>query len=194
MISHKQAIVDLYELFYRKFTGKKKFKLDLNKKKQEKIIDNFISKLDENYSIASIGIDFLVRYFLFQFYYWKNKNIKRNIQIEWVIGKKALDRFLYNGFNEKFEYFINKENTIDFSPIYHKFAKQNYQPNFNEESKRERVEKLRFFNTEKGLVNCLENTSLYNPDSDLCIQCKFQEDCKKLLKENYFKLYKIRLL
>lgn len=194
MINHKQAIVDLYELFYKKFTGKKRFKLDLKRKNQEKTIDNFINKLDQNYSIASIGIDFLVRYFLFQFYYWKGKDIKRNIQIEWIIGKKALERFKVNGFNEKFEYFINKENTIDFSPVYHKFAQQYYQPNFNEESKKERAEKLRFFNTQDGLANCLENTSLYNPDSDICIECKFKEDCKELLRENYYKLYKMRLM
>ena len=192
-MNHKQAIIDLYELFYKEFTGNKSFRLDLNRNKQEVKIDNFIKNIGKYYNINSIGIDFLVRYFLFQFYYWKDKNTNRKIQIEWVIGKKALERFLRNGFNEKFEFFIHKENDIDFSEIYHKFAVTKYQPDFNEESERERMEKKRFFNTEAGLVNCLENTSLYNPKSDICNQCNFVGDCKELLKQNYYKLYKARL-
>ena len=66
---------------------------------------------------------------------------------------------------------------------------------YNNELRRvEEEEKQRLFNTEEGFVNCFQETTLYNPVSDVCNICNFIEDCKKILKINYEKLYKIREL
>ena len=44
-------------------------------------------------------------------------------------------------------------------------------------------------NTIKGFRNCIENTSLYDPEDKSCLSCSFKEDCIKILESNYFNLY-----
>lgn len=52
--------------------------------------------------------------------------------------------------------------------------------------------KSRFFNTKKGLLWCIANTTLYYHKSSYCASCKFKNECKDILKENYPNIYKKR--
>jgi hypothetical protein len=59
-------------------------------------------------------------------------------------------------------------------------------------TKFEEKEKERFFNTLKGFLYCIENTTLYNKRSNFCEECKFKKYCKKKLKDEYRVLYRFR--
>lgn len=43
--------------------------------------------------------------------------------------------------------------------------------------------------SDRGFVNCIENTTLYDPSDKSCLKCCFKNDCIELLKQNYTNLY-----
>lgn len=55
-------------------------------------------------------------------------------------------------------------------------------------------ERLRgkWFNTEKHLAFCMDNTSLADPESYYCRRCKYLGTCKSLLENNNAKLFESR--
>ena len=59
-------------------------------------------------------------------------------------------------------------------------------------SETEEFEKNRFKNTELGLVNCLNFTTLWHPKSSACNSCLYNNDCKEELKKKFVKLYNLR--
>ena len=49
--------------------------------------------------------------------------------------------------------------------------------------------KREYYNTPRGLLWCIANTTLFFHKSALCVGCKFKDDCKEALKDNFPKLY-----
>ena len=49
--------------------------------------------------------------------------------------------------------------------------------------------KSEFHNTNRGLLWCVANTTLYHHRSSHCTTCKFKENCKEILKSEYPKIY-----
>jgi hypothetical protein len=58
--------------------------------------------------------------------------------------------------------------------------------------KREEELRNKQFNSETGFVICIENTTMFHPESSYCSKCLFTEDCKKFQKNNYPQIYKNR--
>lgn len=67
----------------------------------------------------------------------------------------------------------------------HPLAKYVYMP--SEEST-----KRRFVNTETGLVLCGVSTLMWSPFSQTCGMCNNQSECKRITKEKYPELYRLR--
>lgn len=191
-VNHKQ-IAKLFEYFYQKYHNDYFYRVRLDEK-TEKLIDTFILSLDKKYGIESIGINFMIDYFLFSWQFWDDVNKvsdkNKTIKIDWVIGSKAFKRW------------CNRDIEFDWQfptlEIVEKLKIRKHEIkallDWNQElyfkiSKAEEDEKKRFYNTDRGFLNCIEKTSLYNPSSSNCIGCKFSKDCKELLKKNYNKLY-----
>ena len=49
--------------------------------------------------------------------------------------------------------------------------------------------KSEFHNTNRGLLWCVANTTLFHHRSSHCTTCKFKENCKEILKSEYPKIY-----
>lgn len=183
MIIGSKDVVRLYELYYaKKYSNTSyKFKPTL---KAEQTIEKFISYLDNKYKLICIGEHFLTKFFNFQFLRVKDQKFKRfaskdvagRIQIYDIVGGKAIQ--YWEKRNIEFDFIID--------PYIHAHIE------LPEISISEEIEKKRFYNSELGLSNCLEKTSLYNHKSQLCILCKHKISCKDLLKNNYSQIYKSR--
>lgn len=185
------ALVDMYNCFYWGITNNFAFKLDLTINKQDKEVENFFKRLSKKgNNVDSLGIDFLNKYLGFQFAYWLDKDIKRrNVSLSWIIGKKAIDRWEAIENIENALYWTNirlLEKGVDMYEIKYLFdieSRVSYV-----ESEVEDIERKRFYNEVRGLLNCLERTTLYIKSS-ICFSCKFKLDCKKILRSEYPELY-----
>lgn len=186
----KQDIVSFYEYFYKKKHNSLNYKFKPSEK-SEKVINTFLSILDKKFNIKTIDKNFLFDYFIYQFNYWRNANLKAaygKFRIELIIGKKAIERYIENKNNDlwviqKSEiyklYSINKSDLIDEEKhVYDSNSEYN-------------IKKIKY-NTSEGFNNCITLTTMYNHNHKLCILCEFKNDCKKALKENYPKIYESR--
>lgn len=208
MIIGVSTIISYYEYFYQKKYNSPKYRFKPPIKAISKI-HLFLESLDDQYDLQTLGKVFLTNYFLFQFNRTNNQVFQRfasrnsvgdikvggRIQIYDIIGKQALK--YWNERDLKFDFLLQIQNN--------EFAKQ-YNIQLDElfilvekESvssksifRNEEIEKSRFFNTARGLLNCIERTSLYNHYSQKCLLCIHKKDCKDILKKNYLHIYKKR--
>ena len=183
MIIEKTHVIQLYELYYSKKYGNSSYKFKPTPK-ADLLIDKFITYLDNKYNLVCLGQHFITKYFNFQFLRVKDQQFKRfasknvagRVQIYDIVGAKAIE--YWEKRNIEFDFLIDPYIQVEIElPEVH----------ISEE-----IEKKRFYNTERGMVNCLEKTSLYNHKSQLCLLCKKKISCKKLLKINYNNIYNIR--
>lgn len=181
-------VIKTYEYFYKKIYSTEKYKYKPSEK-AIKTIHNFLKLLDKKYNLQSIGTNFLYNYFLFQFDYWSKLEIEAfygTMQIDYIIGKKAFTRFIQR--NQDFDYMFAQYQIIsqyqlryDDIVIYKKQIKTN------------ETLKWLYHNLDRGLDTCIKYTTLYEPHHTSCITCNFKADCKKILRDNYPKLYDKRL-
>lgn len=184
----KKIVGDLFEIGYRHFTNNYAFEFDPEMNKQGVSIDNFIKLLNEKYGEESIGINFLVSYFEFQFEYWMDKATQRRISLNWIIGKKAFQRWIDIDDDELSNYFACK----NVGNVFVKYKeKHTLAIDYNTETSFEKKEKLKYYNTEEGFINCIRTTTLFCK-SITCFQCRFKKDCKAILKKQFPNIYERR--
>lgn len=184
MIIGKQEIIILYEHFYSIKYGNSSYKFTPSTKADQEI-DKFLFYLDQKHKLISLGPVFLTRYFYFQFKRVENLVFKRfsskdksgKIQIYDIIGKKAIS------------YWEKRDTSFDFILPNYINVKFDKKEDFKKVTIYEDIEKQRFFNTTRGLINCLDKTTLFDHKSSFCILCTMKNDCKKLLEKNYNKIY-----
>ena len=165
----------------------------------------FVKWIEKTYP-TQCNVDFLVRYFEFQFARYAGIKTQRRgvfngvntIMIGWLIGEKA---------QEHWELRDIKRNVI----VKYKVRKEvhlNLKKAFRNEQKKENIAhikkmygavplyedgfKSRFYNTEEGLVWCWQNTTLHHPASELCKGCDNAPNCIKLQEKHYPLIFKIR--
>lgn len=188
-------IKDLYESFYKLVTGYQDYRFVPNKR-ELKMIENFILSVHYQFNIYSIGIDFLLTYFIYTFDRWQDKKtrFKAHIPLEWIIGKKALNT--WQGRNVELMAYINDVNfvrkyNIDLVQIrnkYHPPEVIDFQLVIRVENNYRNI----YYNTIKGLQMCFLRTSMYTPASELCIACRNQIECRQIQKKTYPDIYKER--
>lgn len=191
---NREDVIKFYQYFYRKRFNSINYKFHPSDK-ASKSIDTFLNICNKNYNLKLIGTSFLYDYFIYQFNYWRDAKLEAcygKFRIELVIGKKAFDRFFNNERDdmwviEKSEiielYGFKKEDLVEQEkPI----KLQNYKGNH------EIAIKQLYHNTDLGFYQCIENTTMYNHKHTCCMLCNFKSDCKKLLKDNFPKIYEAR--
>jgi hypothetical protein len=189
MIGNKDIII-YYESFYKKKYGNNSYKFKPTPQ-AEKEIEKYLSFFDSRYKLISLGSDFLFRYFSFQFKRVDGLVLKRfsskdksgKIQIYDIIGRKAIEYWLTRDIN--FDFII--ENSV--------IVSKKLIPTENTitaTSRSEEIEKKRFFNTDRGILNCIEKTTLYNNKSSNCLLCNHKKSCKVILEKNHINIYKSR--
>lgn len=185
-MDHRETIKSLFEYFYHKLY-KVYYKLDLTV--HSKLIDNFTKRIGEMYPINAVGNNFLIHYFAHAFNYYSNLTTKRKITLNWIIGKKMIDRWFNRASTT--EYFVNrfiKEYNVDVDFLKRLLAGEQ---EIEELSKSEEIEKIRHTG-EARLYHCLTFTTLYNHKSVNCLTCYNRSACKLLLQKVNPNLYKKR--
>jgi len=210
----ERCIVISFEEYTKSVTLDQDFSIRITKSTKS-MISNFINWVDEYHTIKGnksglnhVSYEFIVKYFDFQYSYWiwkYNEDPSRysrygfkSIQINWIIGKTGIKRFEKN--SKKVEFLRSKREIRgtgddllkrfkEFDSSNLKAIKKTFLSGTNEN---EEFEKGLFYNTNEGLINCISETTLYNPKSKLCELCNIRMRCKEILKTNIPNLYKIR--
>lgn len=151
--------------------------------------DSFVETFGDN-----IGEEFIRKFTEYGIQSWFNPGAKRDysraVRFNWIFGSAAVKR--WNALNAetrtwvvrnslKTDYKINTlkritqvpELVIKLRPVEEKF-------------------KSEYYNTNRGLLWCIANTTLFHHRSPHCINCKFKENCKEILKSEYPKIYTAR--
>lgn len=188
-MNYHKAIQKLYVFFYYKVykqAGHRFQDTEANKA----LIDNFIKMLGNYYGIHSIGINWLIEYFCFTFAVREGQDTKRNISLNWLIGKKMFDRWLKRPDESSWQYqkFLT-EYSINPDQIKNEL--------YEEEMVEMKLDPME--EREKGrligdgqLYNCSLHTTMYNHRSVICLTCDNKILCKKMLREKFPRLYKSR--
>jgi hypothetical protein len=182
-------VVEYYQYFYSKRFESEKYKFKPSEKGL-KSIATFLNLMKVHY--PTMGRRFLWRYFIFQFLYWEDLTLEAfygKFRIELVVGQKAFKRWQER--NKDFD------GQIDSNDLKANYGIRMQDLISNIESvpihyPAEEGVKLAYHNTEKGFVTCIAFTTLFDSDQEACRQCKFNKDCKNILKQNYPHLYEIR--
>lgn len=179
-----------YEVFYSKLTSADSYKYTPSQKDQILTL-NFIEIINNRYGIHSVGLNFIFDYFVFQFDYWVNLDTMfgKKIPLSWFIGKKAFQRWLERPERDLFHAYQTASSHNLYKGL---ISPEQGTLNVQKLDEHEENEKGRFYNEPEGFVNCAETTTLYNHRSSSCMTCKWRLDCKKLLKQEYPKLYILR--
>ncbi len=197
----KDQIVLLYQSLYRCRYNSPEYKFKPTEKALQQI-EKFIKEVDLYYSLHSVGINFLVNYFLFQFNRVSEQTINRfaskqngvitavgKIQVYDIIGSKAF--LYYRQRNWNFDFIIEQSPFIKKYNISITYLKKLVTQDIKEKplNRSEEQAKKRFHGTVKGTTYCIDSTSLFNHLSSLCALCFFKSSCKQLLKQNYPEIY-----
>jgi len=213
-IELKKSIVLTFEEYMKVITTESHYSVKMNKN-IDVTLDKFIDWLDSELSTpilkrgtTRISFEYLVRYFDFGFNYWlwrydedpsryKKYGLK-SFQLGWLIGVDARKRFKNN--SSKVEFLKPKRqlrnakvDILTKLKAQEKEQKEAFIATFLSGSNEiEEEEKEMFYNTPEGFLNCIANTTLMNPKSELCMKCNLRQRCKEVLKREIPNIYKIR--
>lgn len=203
----------------RRHLGKNKGYTPLYTQKELTLIENFLKLLESRYELSAIGGDFFIDYFLFSFCFWSGRDSTTSKNsgaffsdmpmLNWIIGKKGFERWINRKDNWRF--WVKKNNiTIPPDLLFAKntlstltkkvektFSENKIFTNFKSEqllkiNDFEEADKKMFHNTDYGLINCTNNTTLYNKKSLFCIKCKFSKECKKIMITEFPEIANLR--
>lgn len=156
--------------------------------------NKFIETLDERK--ITIGEDFVRKFIQYGVQSWFNPDTNKDgqynysVRFSWMVSQKAIQRWdkFGNEINVKITRGCLKQN-FDIDTVQHKTKCKGIVLKLRPVEEKFKKE---FFGTKRGLAWCIANTTLYHHRSPLCVQCKFKVECKKILKQNYYKVYKVR--
>jgi len=165
-------IKHIFEVVYGEFSGNRLYELKLGNEMNKKHMRSFHSLLQKEYA-GSIDEEFLLNFIVFQFRNYENTRTrlgKRKVHIQWILGKKALERWkekpenwLY--FNNRF---IKKHNI--------KIEVSKKEKDLSSEKFTKSKERRRFLNQERGYIHCME-LDLFERYSKECVICMFKTIC-----------------
>lgn len=148
--------------------------------------DGFMDNFGDN-----IGEEFVRTYTMYGIQSWFNDgsevDYSRRVRFSWLFGKKAIKRWY--AFDMKTNVRITQKSlkqnhVIKAIPLNNRVAKMISEVRFVEENF-----KAEYHNTNRGFLWCVANTTLYHHKSKYCVTCKFKQDCKKLLEQEFEKVY-----
>lgn len=195
----ESLVLELYILYNEKLSDRKsKSKFILDERKSI-ILKNFCKHIDKKTN-GIIGEDFIKNFFEYSFgLKVGEKDIfgRKNIFIfNTIVSKKNFDRFLLH----KKQYHVVKKRVNDKRKEFKIQTKENSKEILERKIDLvmnvdlfEEKERERFFNKEKGFINCNALTTLFHPKSIFCPKCTFSLECKENLRINLPIFFKIRI-
>jgi hypothetical protein len=138
---------------------------------EERIVDYCVCQI---YAVSRFGADYLRK--------WNASH---------SFGQKAVKRFEENHaqyHEDKWlqRYGLSRNGLLVLFPGKHPLQKFIF-PGYEEITKR------RMQNTEVGFYICLVSTLLWTPFSPACIKCRYSEKCRKITKQKYPGLFRLRV-
>lgn len=135
----------------------------------QRLVESFIDAFDERF----IGHDFLWNYTSFQFKYWSDKKFSQRkvIELNWVIGKKARERWMSR--EENWQYFT--QCFLNERKIVNSIKDKCEAVSVKSIESRERG---RFLNHEIGFLHCKTEGIKYSNKDINCIKCIFKKKCR----------------
>ena len=151
------------------------------------------NKFIETYG-DGIGEEFLRKYIEYGIQSWFNSGSERDysraVRFSWIVGSAAIKR--WNALNAETRTFVVRSSL----KTEHKINTLKHRSQLSELLTKVRPSeekfKAEFHNTNRGLLWCVANTTLYFHRSSQCVTCLFKEQCKKKKKKEYPKIYKAR--
>lgn len=151
------------------------------------------NKFTETYG-DGIGEEFLRKYIEYGVQSWFNSGSERDysraVRFSWIVGSAAIKR--WNALNAETRTFVVRSSL----KTEHKINTLKHRSQLSELLTKVRPSeekfKAEFHNTNRGLLWCVANTTLYFHRSSRCVTCLFKEQCKDILKREYPKIYKAR--
>lgn len=193
----REKVIALYELLYRKTNNYKDYTF-VATPKQSAMVDNFIKRLEQYYSHSSITSDILIEYFLYAFaqrHDQKTRFGQGKVMLNWIIGPKALDRWINRDTSKAHyiatNYFITQY-AINRYELHQLIDDTTKQRDVTEIINYEENVKSLYHNTPEGQATCIESTTLYNHKSKWCVLCHYKQSCKILLHDNFRNIYVAR--
>jgi len=192
-----RLLVDVFKYYYIAITKNEGYRFNMTDSRKKMMLD-FIQDFKTHTNSTIIQEDYLRKFVEYQFNYWYAQDTKygkgTGIQPEWILGTKAWKRWLSRTEKQKAktDFIIRKglKKDVKLKKVkkYNKGAGKHFL-NLNDA---EEIEKELFYNTAKGFVNCMVNTTLYNHKSTKCAMCKYSTKCKKELRLTYPSVNKLR--
>lgn len=145
-------------------------------------------------TFGEVGEEFVRKFVEYGIQSWFNsgaeRDYSRSVRFSWIVGGAAIKR--WNALNaETRTWCVRKSLKAE-----HKINTLNHRSELSELLNKVRPHeeefKREYYNTNRGLLWCIANTSLYFHRSALCATCKFKTECKDTLKREYPRVYKIR--
>lgn len=195
----------LYEYFYRKIFDPA-FRYT-PATKIEGSITKFIAMFHKQYPTGSWNT--MYGYFVFQFQLWESKginNYNKSVNYNNIIGAQPFKR--YKDRNQEFDW-ISRDSAIikkyklslsDFKRRYSidvKVVREEGEistttTTMREISGIEAALRAQGLNTEGGFLDCIELTTLHDPEDKSCKVCIFATDCKDIQRKNLPRIYNNR--
>lgn len=142
----------------------------------------------------SIGEEFVRNFLQYGIQSWFNdgteKDYSRQVRFSWIFGKAAIERWKKNDI--KTNIFITRKGLKQRYDIKLIENKSDIPTVVNSLRAVEENFKSEYHNARRGFAWCIANTTLYFHKSSKCVTCKFKEECKGILKNEYPKIYNQR--
>lgn len=148
--------------------------------------NSFVDTFGDN-----IGEEFVRKFTEYGIQSWFNPGAQRDysraVRFSWIFGSAAIKR--WNALSAETRTWVVR-NSLKTDHKINTLKRTTHIP--------ELVIKLRpveekfkseFHNTNRGLLWCVANTTLFHHRSSHCTTCKFKENCKEILKSEYPKIY-----
>lgn len=171
----EKKIVELYELFFVRTSHYSNYEFNPSER-DNKLIKSFIKKFTKHIPLETISESLIFDYFAYQFMSRETQKTSFGtgvIMLNWVIGEKSIKTWIdrFEGWDYHLREFL-KRIGVEKNLIVTKERRSllEYEEDLKKES----------FNTFQGFHQCLTMTRLFSESSELCIQCNFSIDCKKI--------------
>jgi hypothetical protein len=186
------VIYELYTYFDCKFY---KLQPTLNSNVSNDEVTSFLIELHKEGHLHSLNYHFIYKYLLYQYDYWNDRRVGgfgNHTRLANIFGKKAYSRFRATLSNPKYNWY-NAEKTLKDTygisrDVLSRFN-SNYVKDYKKIHRDEECEKMLFDDSNVQLVHCIDNTTLFNNNSEICQQCQVKDACKKVLKQMYYRIY-----
>jgi hypothetical protein len=186
-VNSEKTIINLYVFFY-KAVYKSAPTLE-SSRQVKKLIANYLESM---HASDFVGSDSLIDYFCYQWNYWYSLDTRERVQLSWLLGDKARERWSKRN-REVYRYYykIGVMTHCDIAPFDLLNCIVEEDKPKDTLSQAEENEKT-FFEGAAQLAHCLEKTSLFHPKSKACRECSERVECKLFLAKENFDLYVTR--